>query len=41
MEIVTRQDILNGKRMRIPVSQQVDVLKAAEKKADTSQLGLF
>ena len=31
LEIITVEDILNGERIRIPASQQVDVLKAAEK----------
>ncbi len=42
LEIITAQNILDGERIRIPASQRIDVLKAAEKaKKDTSQLGLF
>ena len=42
LEIITAQDIINGERIRIPASQQIAVVKAAEKaKMDDSQLGLF
>jgi len=41
LEIITAQDILNGERIRIriPASQRIEVVKAAEK--EDSQLGLF
>ena len=42
LEIITVEDILSGERIRIPASQRVEVLKAAEKaKKDDTQLGLF
>jgi site-specific DNA-methyltransferase (adenine-specific) len=34
IEIVTVEDILNGKRITIPTSQQIAVVKSAEKKQD-------
>ncbi|MBA7547371.1 hypothetical protein ES705_39788 [subsurface metagenome] len=36
IEIVTVEDILNGKRITIPTSQQIAVVKSAEKKQDDS-----
>ena len=34
IEIVTVEDILNGKRITIPITQQIAVVKSAEKKQD-------
>ena len=36
IEIVTVEDILNGKRITIPTSQQIAVVKSAEKKQDNN-----
>jgi DNA modification methylase len=41
VEIITVEDILNGKRLTIPTSQQIDVVKAAKAKTDNKQIGLF
>jgi len=36
IEIVTVEDILSGKRITIPTSHQIPVVKSAEKKQDDS-----
>lgn len=41
IEIITVDDILNGKILSIPTSQQIDVVKAAKAKSNNNQIGLF
>ena len=40
VEIITAEDILSGKRISIPTSQQISVLKDAKAKGDKNQMGL-
>ncbi len=41
IEVISVEQILSGERIRIPLNQRIDVVKAAQEKAQDNQLGLF
>ncbi len=41
IEVVSVEELLTGKRMPVPLSQQLSVIKKAAETLDSKQLGLF